>query len=260
MRIPIPGLKSLPALILLGAWQWFVSGDPQRLFFFGSPVQIAQVAIEELPHVAIWKDIGATFSAVVTGLVLGTILGTLGGLILSLHKGSRALMKPYLVFFASIQIFTIAPLLIIWFGIGWEAKVAMALLSTCFVALHQVASGLDVGDEGYLTYPRSLRASPVRVLWHITLPGAMQWVMAGLKLNISFAVLGTLIGEFISADKGLGHYLFKASGVYDVPRVWFGVVLLSLMIVIMTALADFGAAICRPDSKKSFAAKKSKGR
>jgi NitT/TauT family transport system permease protein len=186
---------------------------------------------------------GMTLSAVLTGLVLGTLSGTAVGMALALHRAVRDVVKPYLVFLASIQVFTIAPLLIIWFGIGWEAKVAMAMLATCFVALHQVASGIEVTEQRYLNYAKSLHAGAARAMWRITLPGALQWVLAGFKLNISFAVLGTLIGEFISAEEGLGHYIFKASGIYDVPRVWLGVFLLCFMVVGMTALANRFACV-----------------
>jgi NitT/TauT family transport system permease protein len=231
-------LPFVPAILLLLLWQGFVATDVQRAFLFGSPLLILQVALEELPHLSIWRDIGFTLSAMLSGLFLGTFIGTTVGLILSINPFLRTLFKPYVAFLASIQIFTIAPLLVIWFGIGWSAKVAMATLATCFIALHQVASGIDAAEDRYFTYAESLQAHPLRVLRHITLPAAMHWILSGLKLNISFAALGALIGEFISAEQGLGHYIFRASSLYDVPRVWFGVILLSLIVVSLTSLAD----------------------
>ncbi len=239
MRRLFPILLPLPALFLLIAWQGFVTGVPQRLFLFGSPTQIFQVALQELPQAAIWHDMGVTLSALLAGLALGTLAGTAGGLLLALHPVARAVSRPYLIFFGSVQIFTLAPLLVIWFGIGWGAKVAMAALVTGFVALQQAASGATAAEQHYLGYARSLKADPSRVMWHIILPGALHWVLAGLKLNIGFATLGVLVGEFISAEDGLGHYIFKASGVYDVPRVWFGVLLLCLMALALTAIADW---------------------
>ena len=242
-------LLPLPAILLLVFWQEFVAGVPSRLFLFGSPLQILQVAREELPHAAIWYDSGMTLSALLAGLGLGTLAGTTGGLVLALHPLIRKISRPYLVFFGSIQIFTIAPLLIIWFGIGWEAKVAMAALATCFVALQQASSGAAAAEKLYLGYAHSLKARGGRVLWHIIFPGALRWVLAGVKMNIGFAILGVLIGEFISAESGLGHYIFKASGIYDVPRVWFGVLLLCLMALALTTLADIIARRFSPKSK-----------
>ena len=146
--------------------------------------------------------------------------------------------RPYLIFLASVQIFTIAPLLIFWFGIGWGAKVVLAALATFFVALQQACNGAADAEKHYVSYAQSLHANRWLVLWRIILPGAVHWVLAGIKLNIGFAILGVLIGEFISAESGLGHYIFKASGIYDVPRVWLGVLLLSVMALVLNALAE----------------------
>ena len=234
-------IMPLPALLFLAAWQEFVADVPRRLFLFGSPAQIFDVAVEDLPHLAIWHDLWVTLSALLAGLTVGTVLGTLGGLLLSLHPLTRRLSRPYLIFLGSIQIFTVAPLLIIWFGIGWGAKVAIAILATFFVALQQACNGAEEAEKHYLSYAHSLHANRLLVLWRIILPGALHWVLAGIKLNIGFAILGVLIGEFISAESGLGHYIFKASGIYDVPRVWCGVLLLSLMALVLNVLADKAA-------------------
>ncbi|MGE4350582.1 MAG: ABC transporter permease [Bdellovibrionales bacterium] len=227
-------LSLTPAFILLLTWQLFVQNEPPRLFLFGSPGLILNVAADDLSHLSLWQDMGMTFSALVAGLTGGTFLGTVAGLALAVNPVSQKISQPYLVFLSSIQIFALAPLLIIWFGIGWSAKVAIATMATCFVALQQANQGAIEAQKNYSRYAMSLHTTKTRLVQHILLPGAFSWVLAGIRLNIGFALLGVLIGEFISSESGVGHYIFKASGVYDIPRVWLGIFLLCGMALFLS--------------------------
>lgn len=231
-------------LILLGTlclglvlWQGAVANNGPRLFLFASPELVAQAAIQDFATASFWNDIGLTLAEILGGLLIGTITGAALGFLFGLIPSLRRCFAPLIAFLGSIQIFTIAPMTIIWFGIGFGSKIAMAALATLFVTLQQTTDGLVASDSERTAYAQSLGASQLKIARYILLPSVFFWIASGLRLTIGFATLGALVGEFISAEAGLGHYIFSASGIYDVPRVLLGVGILSLINLAFQKLA-----------------------
>ncbi len=128
-------------------------------------------------------------------------------------------------------------MMIIWFGIGLLSKAIMAGFAVFFVSLTQAYEGAHAIAGQHLGFARSIAAPNTRIVWKIIIPGAIDWVATGYKLNVGAALVGAFIGEFVSSEAGLGHYILKASALYDVPRVLFGLLLISLLGIGMTALA-----------------------
>ncbi|MDE2029787.1 MAG: ABC transporter permease [Alphaproteobacteria bacterium] len=230
-------LAVLPALFFLGAWQWFVHGNQRLEFLFASPSLVAQAAWAEFGHATIWNDIFVTLGEAALGLLSGTILGTVAGLLLWGNGKIDKITRPYIVFFGSIPIFALAPMTIIWFGIGLASKVVMAGFAVFFISLLQAYEGAHAVARQYFGFARSIAAPNARVVWKIVVPGAIDWVIAGYKMNVGAALVGAFIGEFVSSEAGLGYYILKASALYDVPRVLFGILLISLLGIAMTSAA-----------------------
>jgi NitT/TauT family transport system permease protein len=227
----------LPALLFLICWQAFVHGNERLQFLFASPVMVFDVAISELRQAAIWHDIFVTFTEAALGLLFGTILGTTAGLLLWGNGKIDFVTRPYIVFIGSIPIFALAPMTIIWFGIGLLSKAIMAGFAVFFVSLLQAYEGAQSIAKQHLSFAHSIAAPHTRIVRKIVIPGAVDWVIAGYKMNVGSALIGAFIGEFVSSEAGLGYYILKASALYDVPRVLFGVMLISLLGIAMTALA-----------------------
>ena len=127
-------------------------------------------------------------------------------------------------------------MLIIWFGTGLLSKVVMSAFAVFFVSLSQAYDGARHCAAQHTHYARSLGISNFRLLRKIIIPGALRWVTAGLRISIGLALVGAFIGEFVSSDAGLGHYILKAGSLYDMPRVIFGVILISISALTMTGL------------------------
>ena len=230
-------LAALPAIIFLAAWQWGVEGSQRLEFLFASPALVGQAALDELGHREIWHDIFVTLGEAVLGLFFGTLLGTAAGLLLWGNGKIDAITRPYIVFIASIPIFALAPMTILWFGIGLLSKAVMAGFVVFFVSLLQANEGAHAVARQYLDFARSIGAPNARIVRKIVIPGAIGWVIAGYKMNVGSALVGAFIAEFVSSEAGLGHYILKASSLYDVPRVLFGLLLLCLLGLILTAFA-----------------------
>ena len=230
-------LALLPAIVFLSFWQWYVSGSDRLQFLFASPVMVGHVALEEFMHVDIWRHAFVTLSEAGLGLLGGTVLGTTAGLLLWGNGKMDFMTKPYLIFIGSIPIFALAPIMIMWFGIGLLSKVVMAGFAVFFVSLLQANEGAHAIAKQYLGFARSIGAPNGRIVRKIIIPGAINWVLAGYKMNVGFALMGAFIGEFVSSEAGLGHYILKGSALYDTPRVLFGLFMISMLGLFMSSLA-----------------------
>jgi NitT/TauT family transport system permease protein len=240
MRISKILLGLAPGLIFLGLWEFLVKGQQRLEFLFASPSLIAGVAWEEVYSGAIWKHIAVTIYEAVLGLLVGSIIGTVLGLVLWSNESLARLARPYIVLLGSIPIFAIAPMLIIWFGTGLLSKVIMSAFSVFFVALGQAYDGARFCASEYSQYATTLGAPRLMVLRKVVVPGALRWVAAGFKISIGLALVGAFIGEFVSSEAGLGHYILTAGSLYDMPRVLFGVALISLLALALTWIVWLG--------------------
>lgn len=229
----------LPALIALFAWEYGVDGNTKLQFLFASPSTIGAVALEELRHASIWHDAFVTLSEAALGLFAGTILGTAAGLLLWGNGKIDFITRPYIVLIGAIPIFAIAPITIMWFGIGLLSKVVMAGFAVFFVSLQQAYDGAHAIAKQHTDFAKSIAAPNGRIIRKIIIPGAVDWVIAGYKMDVGFALVGAFIGEFVSSEAGLGHYILKASSLYDMHRVLFGILMISLMGLSMTSLTWF---------------------
>jgi NitT/TauT family transport system permease protein len=117
-----------------------------------------------------------------------------------------------------MPILALAPLMIIWFGIGIQMKVALACLSTIFVAFAQSSKGAESVSSTYIDVLRGMNATNGQIFVKAVFPGSLDWVFSAMRLNAGLALLGAFIGEFIAADVGLGYIVLRASSLYNVPR------------------------------------------
>ncbi|MFN8819223.1 MAG: ABC transporter permease [Holosporaceae bacterium] len=227
----------LPGLLFLLLWQ-LVVGDSERLkFLFASPILILQVALLEMQQAAIWWDCWITLSEALLGLVFGTVLGTSLGILLWSDRRIDRIARPYIIVIGSIPVFALAPIMIVWFGTGLLSKAIMAGFAVFFVSLVQAYEGATIAAEHHINLANSLKATRYRVIRKIVIPGSLRWVIAGFRMNVGFALMGAFIGEFVSSEAGIGHYILKSSSLYDMPRVFLGLLLISIMALLLTFMA-----------------------
>ncbi|MCK5232798.1 MAG: ABC transporter permease [Desulfobulbaceae bacterium] len=230
-------LQILPGLFFLGIWQWFVWGNSERIFLFSSPSDILIALYNGIAKGYLLTHTWVTFLETFLGFLLGNFVGIILGLSLWGSKLLARILRPYIIAIGSIPVFAIAPVLIIWFGIGIFSKIMMAALSTVVIALVQSFQGAMSVDEKYLMQMKVFNATKLQTFMKVVLPSSLIWVFSSLKINIGFALLGAFIGEFISAEKGLGYFILKASGLYDMANVFAGLVfMIALAIILSKAL------------------------
>lgn len=161
----------------------------------------------------------------------------------------RALF-PLFIALNSVPKVAVAPLFIIWFGTGDEPKVAISFLVAVFAIVVDTVLGLRSVPADTLDLARALRGSRLKVLLKIKLYCALPHIFAGLKVTMSLALVGAIVGEFVSAQRGLGYVILTAQGMFDTPRVFAAILILAVLGVVLIALIDMAEQRALPWRKR----------
>ena len=145
-------------------------------------------------------------------------------------------MQPFVLALGSIPIVALAPVAIIWFGTGFASKLAMSTLSVVVVALVVSYKGATGVDPDQINLMRSLGASRNQIFRYLVVPASLTDIFAGLKLTVGFALVGAILGEFMSSTEGLGHAIFKAGSLYVIARVFADLVVTVALALVLSAI------------------------
>jgi NitT/TauT family transport system permease protein len=231
-----------PLLIVIAVWQVLASASPEFSYYYASPALIVRAAWLQLTdgrlisEYNIYRSFVVTTGEAASGLVLGCLLGSVIGLGLWYSSRAADISRPYLDLIGAVPVFALAPLMILWFGTGFGAKVAMATFSTILVAIQQAYEGAQNVEGELLDLVTIMGGSRMDALFKIVVPSSLIWVLASVRLNVGFAIIGAFLGEWISSEVGLGHMILRASGVYDVPVVLVGILCIMLLASALMAL------------------------
>lgn len=215
-------LRICPLVVFIGAWYVFTVIYPRSQFIFSSPVKVWNSLISLIYSLELFRHSLITTFEATTGFLMGTGFGMALGLSLWYSKTAATIAKPYIIAFGSVPVFVLAPVMIMWFGIGVFSKIMMAALSTVIVAIVQSYQGAVTVEERYLRLMEIMGATKSQMFFKVVVPSALIWVTNSMRLNIGFALLGAFIGEFISSEKGLGYLIIKSAGLYDMATVFVG--------------------------------------
>lgn len=225
--------KILPLILFLVVWQMYMAIFPDRMFYFSSPLNVAEeFYLFFIEQHGFYHSL-VTFTETILGFIIGNIVGITIGLLLWFSKRVADISRPYLVALGALPIFALAPIMIVWFGIGIWSKIMMAALSTVIIAIVQSYQGAINADEKYIRLMKVFNASRVKIFRTIILPSSLIWVFNSMKLNIGAALLGAFIGEFIAAEAGVGYVIIKASGLFNMGLVFTGCIVLMLMALVL---------------------------
>jgi NitT/TauT family transport system ATP-binding protein len=164
-----------------------------------------------------------------TGFVIGSAVAFVLGYMLAKFRTAERLFSPYIVALQAIPIVALAPLLIIWFGFGVETKVLIAALVIFFPVLVNSIVGIRSADSEIMELLTSLDAGPFTTFFKFELPSALPIIFGGLKVGITFSVIGAVVGEFLGASVGLGAMVNMARASFDTALVFVSIILLGVM-------------------------------
>ena len=229
--------KAITALILLGVWALLVTVFKPAPFIFPGPIAVFQTLFEK------WNSLlfhsGITLLEIILGLFLGTLLGVLTALLVNSFQFARQHIMPVMVASQALPVFAIAPLLVLWFGLGLGSKIAMATLIIYFPVASALNDGLQRADGNLVDLARLYRASPWQTLIHFRLPAAMPSLASGLRVAATVAPIGAIVGEWVGASGGLGYVINQANARMQTDTVFAGLFLLVIMVLVLRSLVDF---------------------
>lgn len=221
--------------LILGAWQWAANAHAINGQLFGSPAGIVGSAARTWNDGSLLTDSGLTLWEALAGFVVGTLLGSAGGLILWYTPFLARIVEPAAVAFNGVPKIAMGPLIIIWLGAGIESKIVLAFVSTAVVAFLAAYSAAHEVDPDLVTLLRSIGATRMQTFRLLLVPGALPLMFSAMRINVGFALVGAVVGEFIASSHGIGHAIFVAGNLFDLNTVWLGIIVLSLIAAIMYA-------------------------
>jgi NitT/TauT family transport system permease protein len=220
--------------MLFGFWDHMTANDKQAAFMFGSPSAMAGFLVQMAKDGSLWRDTYVTGLETLLGFLVGNFVGTVIGLSLWYSRFVSRVLEPFVIALGSIPIIALAPIIIIWFGTGLISKVAMSTLSVVIVALVTSYKGAVGVDPDQFNLMRTLGASKFQIFRKLVVPASLADIFAGLRLTVGFALIGAIVGEFMSSSEGLGHAIFKAGSLYIIPKVFAALVATIALALLLT--------------------------
>jgi len=215
-------------LALLVLWQ-VLALNSEISEKFSSPYEVILTLFKDLSGGNLLGHILYSYTNITLGFIMGNLIGALLGTFFWLNETLGKVVNPVLFLLSSVPVFAIAPMTILWWGTGDFAKVMIVFFHVFFVALFYTYRSIgEIREELFAFFRNYVGMSNLQAFLHIILPSYIFWFPGMLKFTVSFAVLGEFVAEFIVSDKGIGHYIIRATGLYDVPRVLVGITFLML--------------------------------
>ncbi|RTL55293.1 MAG: ABC transporter permease [Bradyrhizobiaceae bacterium] len=224
-------------LVLLIIWQ-LASGRLLDPFFISSPLDIAARLWRWIKDGSIAVHVWATLYATFLGFFIGAVLGVAGGVWLGLSPFLSRLLNPYIWAFNALPKVALAPLLILWFGLGIQSKVALAAVLVVFLVFVNTFSGVREVDQDLIDGVRLMKAKRHQILTKVVLPSATSWIFTGLKSALPYALIGVIIGEMIASNKGLGYLVQRAGSEFDTAGVFAALTIIALLAVILNEVVQ----------------------
>jgi NitT/TauT family transport system permease protein len=223
--------------VFVGLALWEVTGRffVQNKLFLATPLQAlgkigATLRTGELQHHA-W----VSTQEFVIGFIIASLAGILIGLVIARTETVANALNPWVSGIYATPVVAIAPLFILWFGIGIWSKVAVVVSLVVFPVIINTEVGIRSADKQLIEMVRAFGATPAQVFWKVSLPAATPFILAGLRLGVGRGLIGVVVGELFGARAGLGIMIVQASEVFDMPLLFAGILVLAAAGIAMTA-------------------------
>ena len=208
-----PFYFSMPSSIVARIWEWFTAGD-------------------------IYTHLAITLAETILSFGIGTLMGISLGLWLGLSKLAAEVLDPFIKVFNAIPRILLAPIFVMWFGLGLTSKVALGATMVLFITFFNTYQGVREVNPVILANARLLKASRISLLRHVYVPSATSWILSSLRASVGMAVMGAIVAEYLGSSAGLGHLIAQAEGVFDATGVFSGIVVLSAFVIALDRSVD----------------------
>ena len=229
--------QSVALLVLLLLWEWLSRAGYIDPFYLPAPTVIGATLAELFLDGSIWEHLYATLAAGLAGLALGMLLGSVLGFAAALVRPVADILEPIMILLNAIPRVILAPLFIIWFGIGLGSKIAISLVLVAVLIFFAVYSGIREVDERLVERVKTLGGGRRTLLREVYIPSVVSWIMGNLKVAVGFAFTGAVVGEFVASSRGLGYLLSFAQSSYNAALTMALILVIMIFVLILFALA-----------------------
>jgi NitT/TauT family transport system permease protein len=201
-----------------------------------APADVVVVLWQDWPE--LMRQAWPTTYATVCGFLLSAVFGIPVAMLIAGSKTVESYVYPLLVFSQSVPKIAIAPLFVVWFGFGIVPKVISAFLLGFFPVVVSAVQGFKSVDPDMVDLARAMQGSRFHVFCAVNLPHAMPAIFSGLKVSVTLAVVGAVVGEFVGSNSGIGYVLQRSIGTFDLPTMFAALVILALLGVVLFWIVD----------------------
>lgn len=229
------GWRLLLTVVLLAAWE-VAAMTVTSPFWISQPSRVFERLVSLATSGLLFWHVWATLQAALLGLALGAVVGVALGLLLGAYPRVAAVVDPLLMGLNSLPRVALAPLFIIWFGIGLPSKVVLAFSLVVFPVLINAYQGVRGVDGNLVDMLRTMQASPWQIARRVTIPSTLPWIFAGLRIGLGMALIGAVVGELVGSSRGVGYYVESAAANFDTTGVFAGLVVLMVLTIALSEL------------------------
>ncbi len=223
--------------IVLVLWEALVRFGVINPFYVPAPSKVSATLFELFAEGEIWTHVEATFGAALLGLLLGVVVGAALGTAAALLPSVGEILDPAMTVMNAVPRIILAPLFVIWFGIGIASKVAVTFVLIAVLFFFTVYSGIKEVDQRLVDRVRTLGGGRAVLLREVYLPAVTAWALSQLKVAVGFAFTGAVVGEFVASSRGLGYLLSFAQSTYNASLTLALLLVVIVFVFVLFALA-----------------------
>ncbi|MBI4506436.1 MAG: ABC transporter permease [Chloroflexi bacterium] len=223
-------LRLVAAVAIIGTWEGIVRAGLLTEFWISRPGMVAARLVDWLiVRGSMWDHLAATLQAVAIGLSGGIVLGIVSGLVLAKWQRLQVALDPFIMGLYSMPRAALAPLFIMWLGIGIESKIVLAGFVAFFVLLINTYAGVKNVDPDLLNAVRTMGGSGTFLVHKVVLPSCVPWILSGTRIGLAFSLTGAVFAEMLAAQKGVGWLISRSSGLFDTTGVFASILVLAVV-------------------------------
>ncbi|HKY08682.1 MAG TPA: ABC transporter permease [Candidatus Binatia bacterium] len=233
------GVSLIRSAIIIGfllLWE-FASGRWIEPFLISSPARILSSLWAGFYTGDLLQHTWVTFLEIAIGYPIGAVAGIGLGYAFGRSRLLAEIFEPIIIALNGIPRTALAPLFIVWLGIGLWSKVGVVFLLTFFLNFFNTYTGMRQMDQEYVDLARLMRVRGLKLTFRVILPAISPYVFTGIRTSIPFSVIGAIVGEFIAATEGVGYFIRLSAGIFRTADVFVGIIVLMFMVIIMDKIA-----------------------
>jgi NitT/TauT family transport system permease protein len=234
LRVTLVRLAIIGGFLLL--WQ-IASGPWIEPFLISSPSRILASLVTGFRDGDLLQHTWVTFQEIAIGFPVGAMSGIVLGYVFGRSRWLAEIFEPIIVALNGIPRTAVAPLFIVWLGIGLWSKVGVVVLLTFFLNFFMTYTGMRQIDQEYIDLARLMRVKGWKLTYTVIFPAIAPYLFTGIRTSIPFAVIGAIVGEFVASTEGVGFFIRMSAGIFKTADVFVGIIVLMIMVVVMDTIA-----------------------